>query len=94
VAESVNKQVFIIVGMKNAPAIAAKLKELQVPFHELKEDAWIAAYPGTAREFAENIGLRKGEIGATGLVAPMSTYSGRAPSEVWEWLNINWPTDA
>lgn len=85
------KQVFVIVGTKNAPAIADKLLELEVRSHRLADNAWLAVYPGTARELAETLGIRKGEIGAAGLVIPFDSYSGRAASEVWEWLKVNWP---
>ena len=91
--EAANKQIFMIVGTKNAPAIAAKILELKVPFLALKADAWLAAYAGTTKEFAEALGIRRGEIGATGLVIPVDNYSGRAAKEVWEWLNVNWPQD-
>jgi hypothetical protein len=55
---------------------------------DLASDKWMVSYEGTARELAEKVGIRGGDdrIG-TGLALPVTTYSGRAPSALWEWLS-------
>lgn len=58
----------------------------------VKDDTWLATFDGTAREFAEKIGIRPGETGS-GLVLSIGSFSGRAAPEIWEWLKVNWPAD-
>lgn len=89
-SDAAHKQVFLIVGLKNASAIGERIRELSVRSLPLKDDSWLAIY-GTTRELAEALGIRRGEIGASGLVVLVDNYSGRAPSEVWECLKVNWP---
>jgi hypothetical protein len=91
VAETATKQVFAIIGIKNEPAIADKLRTLEVKSIALGRGGWLAVYGGTTREFAEALGIRNGEIGALGIVIPVENYSGRAASEIWEWLKVNRP---
>ena len=54
---------------------------------ELARDKWMVAYDGLGQDLAEKVGVRGGEerIG-TGLVLPVTTYSGRASSGLWDWL--------
>ena len=70
-AEAANKQVFVIIALKNERAIANKIGELGVPFYGLKDDVWFAVYAGTTREFAETLRMPEGEIGVTGVVMPV-----------------------
>jgi hypothetical protein len=91
VVETETKQVFAIIGIKNQAAIANKLRDLGVKSIALGDSGWLAVYGGTTREFAEALGIRSGEIGAVGLVIPVENYSGRAASEIWEWLKVNRP---
>lgn len=84
--------IFFVTSLKTgkASALAERLKSL-IPDdddrYELASDKWMVFYDGTARDLAEKSGVRGGEeaIG-TGLVLPVTTYSGRAPGELWEWL--------
>jgi hypothetical protein len=91
VVETTTKQIFTIIGLKNPAAITEKLRTIDVTSINLNEDAWLAAYGGTTREFAEALGIRGGEIGATGIVIPVENYSGRAASEIWERIKVNRP---
>ena len=59
---------------------------------EIDEDVWLAAYDGTTRQLAEELGIRGGEAGS-GIVCAISSYSGRQPTDVWEWLRIHQPGD-
>jgi hypothetical protein len=54
----------------------------------LTADTWLVAYEGTTKSLAEKLGIRSGEVG-TGVVFPISNYSGRASSDTWEWLGLN-----
>lgn len=84
--------VFFVTSLKAGQngALNKRLKSL-IPDdddrYELAPDKWMVFFDGTARELAEKSGVRGGEepIG-TGLVLPVTTYSGRAPGDLWEWL--------
>lgn len=52
---------------------------------KLNETAWLVAYEGTTRALSEVMGIRGGETDP-GVVCKISNYSGRAASEVWEFL--------
>jgi hypothetical protein len=57
---------------------------------EFKDDVWFVEFKGTSQDLAEKLGIRSGNVGA-GIVIPISNYSGRAPSDTWEWLRAHWP---
>lgn len=60
--------------------------------YKLQADrGWLVRYEGTTRELCDKIGLTgqaKGEQSPVGsaLIVPVTTYYGRGPSEMWEWL--------
>ncbi len=89
--EAPNKQIFAVIALRNTDAIAKKIRSLELPSLAVSDDVWLASYGGTTKEFAEALGIRSGEIGAAGLVIPVENYSGRAASEIWEWLKVNRP---
>jgi hypothetical protein len=82
--------VFFVTALTEALKVRARLKAL-VPDDddrfELASDKWMVIFDGTARELAEKAGIRGGEerLG-NGLALAVTTYSGRAPSGLWEWL--------
>ena len=54
---------------------------------ELANDEWMVVFDGSTQELAEKAGIRGGDdrIG-TGLALSVTTYSGRAPTGLWDWL--------
>ena len=81
--------VYFVTALTEASKVRARLYTL-IPAedrYELAPDKWMVSYGGTTRELAESAGIRGGEerIG-TGLALPVTTYSGRAPSGLWDWL--------
>ena len=92
-AEGANKQVFVIVATRNAEAIGTRIEGLDVPYLAFRDDAWLLVFPGTSRELADKLAIRKGESGSA-LVLAVANYSGRASSDVWEWFRVNWPQNA
>jgi len=56
--------------------------------YELKPDEWMVEFDGSAQELAEKAGIRGGKdrIGP-GLVLPVTAYSGRASTDLWDWLS-------
>jgi hypothetical protein len=87
------KKIFVIVATHSAAAIGAKIAELALTKHEIKNDTWLVLYPGTARELAELLQIRGDPYIGSGIVFPIEGYSGRADKGIWEWLQLNWPKD-
>lgn len=55
--------------------------------YDLTDDQWLVVFNGTTQELAEQAGIRGGDnqIG-TGLALSVTTYSGRAKTDLWDWL--------
>lgn len=81
--------IYFVTALRNAPAVRERVREIISDENrfELAEDRWVVVYEGSAQELAEAAGIRGGEapIG-TGLVMSMTTYAGRAPTDLWDWL--------
>ena len=86
-------QLFVVVASSNPEKIATVIRAIGVTHLEFKKDCWLVAYEGTTRDLAIKLGIRPGTTGS-GLVCSISTYSGRASPEVWEWLKVHWPQNA
>lgn len=86
-------QIFVVVAIQKPAAVEKQLQEITPDkYFEVKDGVWLAAYAGTSQQFAEKLKIRSGESG-TGLVTPISNYSGRASTDLWEWLKVNWPVE-
>jgi hypothetical protein len=48
----------------------------------------LLAQKKTTKNLAETLGIRGGESGAS-LVCLVENYSGRLPSEAWEWIRAH-----
>lgn len=81
--------VYFVTALSEAPKVRARLLAMipEDDRFELAHDKWMVSYEGIAQDLAEKVGVRSGEeqIG-TGLVLPVTIYSGRAPSGLWDWL--------
>lgn len=89
------KQAFIIAATARREsveqAIDQKAERISSLEHlKIDDGVWLATFDGTTRQLAELLGIRGGESGS-GIVCAISSYSGRQPSEIWEWLKVNWP---
>jgi hypothetical protein len=51
---------------------------------------WLVRFPGTSVELSNHLGITGGPPGQTplgsALLVPVSSYYGRGPTEMWEWL--------
>lgn len=85
------KQVYFVAALTSPEAVEAKLREL-VPDdamrYKLAHDKWFVSFDGITNDLAEKIGIRSDPYVGTGLVFPVSSYSGRAPTPVWDWLKL------
>jgi hypothetical protein len=81
--------VYFVTALSEGLKVNERLKTLisEDDRFELAPDKWMVAYDGPAQDLAEKTGVRSGDerIG-TGLVLAVTTYSGRAPSTLWDWL--------
>lgn len=62
--------------------------------HQLANDrGWLVTYNGTTKELTNRLGVtgqaqgEKSPIGSA-IVAPISSYYGRGPNDMWEWLAL------
>ncbi len=62
--------------------------------HRLQADAgWLIQFDGTTKELSDKLtitGQKPGEPSPVGpaIIAPISGYYGRGPTDMWEWLKI------
>ena len=86
-------QMFMVVATSGADKVRVAVEKLGAEtYYELKSDTWLILFDGTTRKLSEEIGIRNGTNGS-GVVAAIAGYSGRASSELWEWLKVKWPID-
>lgn len=81
--------VFFVTPLKNNDAVLARLKEVVAAedVYELTEDKWFARFDGTSGQLSERIGLKDGSSG-TGIILRVTSFNGRAPGDLWEWITL------
>lgn len=84
------RQTFFVAITSNAEAVAEKIQnEFEADdTYKLADDKWFVVFDGISRELAERIGIRTRPHIGTGVVMPVDSYSGRAPTQLWEWLKL------
>ncbi|MGH6818523.1 MAG: hypothetical protein ACREC1_07105 [Methylovirgula sp.] len=86
-------QIFVVVALTGIPEIHQELKKLASDgFYTIKEGVWFVLFDATSQELAEKLGIRDARNG-TGVVTPITNYSGRGPTDMWEWLKVHWPKE-
>jgi hypothetical protein len=80
---------YFLTALTEAPSVKQRVHSIipEGDLFELAGDKWMVVYEGTGQDLAESAGIRSGDqrIG-TGLVMPVTTYNGRAPTPFWDWL--------
>jgi len=77
-------------GSKLNNAIEKHAKEIDC--HKLQADrGWLIKFDGTSIELSDRLGItgqNQGETPPVGsaIVVPVSSYYGRGPTDMWEWL--------
>ena len=89
--------VFLVIPLskETAPLNAAVQSMLEEHSrHPLVNDrGWLVTYNGTSKELTNHLGITgqadgdKSPIGPA-IVAPISSYYGRGPNDMWEWLSL------
>ncbi|MGD1323493.1 hypothetical protein ACNHE5_00795 [Pandoraea pnomenusa] len=85
------KQLFFVTALSNPEAVKGKLNEAignTDDIYELSKNQWLAYYDGLTMPLAEKIGIRGDPHVGSGLVVAVGSYSGRAPSTLWEWIKL------
>lgn len=85
--------IFLVVPNSNQAGIKksmAALKEAKrLDFIDLPNEGAFVSFHGTAQELSNELGITDGSSG-TGVVVAVSSYYGRAPTNIWEWVNSRW----
>ncbi len=86
---------FLVIAKDGAPQVKAKLEaEFKGSYLEFKPDTWFVETAHTTNDLADKLGIRTGDSAHGGIAVAVSSYAGRAPTDVWEWLKIHWPKAA
>ena len=87
--------IFVVISpMPSNTKLQATIKE-KYPndYYELHQNQWLVSSEGTTRELSEALGINdKNAAKYTGpaIVFAISSYWGRANTDIWEWLKVNW----
>lgn len=82
--------VFVVHVDRNAEEVASRIGQLpEEDSYRLAPNVWMIDHDGTTRALAEKIGIRGEQAVGAGIAFPISNYSGRASSDVWEWLQLH-----
>lgn len=84
------RQIFFVAITSKVEAVAQKIQEEfnADDIYKLADDKWFIVFDGISRELAERIRIRTTPSLGTGIVMPVESYSGRAPTQLWEWLKL------
>jgi hypothetical protein len=79
--------IFAVIGLGDATALAAKVKEQFPDDHcAVESDKWFVAAVGTtAAAVATKLGMSPADK-IDGIVVTVGGYFGLAPPNIWEWL--------
>jgi len=82
---------FIVVATRDALKIKESIEDLFVETNrlELTDAVWLVDYDGTTQLLADKLKIRSEPSVGTGVVFPVTNYSGRASADVWEWLGAH-----
>jgi hypothetical protein len=84
---------FMIVPINNPLGIEHQLDTLKasggLDFIKLPVSGFMVSYHGTAQELSSVVGITDGTSG-TAVVASISSYYGRAPTDIWDWVKTRW----
>ena len=78
---------FLITPIVEPAKVAASVKAIFAEDYYAipTTNSLLVHYSGTTKELSDKIGLSSGENG-TGVIVSFSSYYGRAPTDIWEWI--------
>ncbi len=80
---------FLITPINDPAAVSRAVEKMfhgdhyKVP----RSSSLIVSFGGTTKELSDNLGLSEGIDGMSGMVVSIGNYYGRAPSDMWEWMD-------
>lgn len=80
---------YFVAALSKPSEIQNKIKS-EIPegdYHEVAADKAFINFSGTSTELSEKLGITDGSVG-TAIVLLVTSYYGRAPKSVWEWVNL------
>ena len=85
--------IFAVLLPSPQPAVVAEIvAKYQHEHIQLSETQYLLSSRATAVDISNNIGLTGAETNFTpkgvGVVIAMSSYFGRAPTTVWDWIKV------
>ena len=70
--------------------LRGKIRALDVQFYGKEAPrVYFVSYDGTTTELAEALGYGDDKAVGSGVVIPITNYSGYASKNLWEWLSIH-----
>ena len=85
--------IFVIFRVSNPELMRASLVRTYPNDHlEVHAGEWILSASGTAKEVSDKLGVTTGTPAATpvgtAMIFSMSSYFGRATTEIWDWIKV------
>lgn len=85
--------IFFVLPTGESDPIQKALQDKQsmgmVDFTKLPKNGFVVSYSGTTQELSNLLGVTDGSS-APGVVVAISSYYGRAPTTLWEWIKSRW----
>ena len=85
--------IFLVIPSSDAGPIQKALEDHKAQHHldftSLPKNGYFVSYNGTSEELSNLIGISDGSSG-TGVIVAVSSYYGRAPTTLWEWVKSRW----
>jgi hypothetical protein len=84
--------VFVVVAKDGASELKERIDALPSDsVYALTGNAWLVSFEGTTRACADKLGIRTGPEAepVTAVAFSISNYSGKFPTDVWEWLGLH-----
>lgn len=85
--------IFLIVPISNPTGVEQAITEQQklgkLDFTKLPSSGFFVSFSGTSQELSNLVGISEGTSG-TGVVVAVSSYFGRAPTNIWDWVKSRW----
>ncbi|MEI7609379.1 MAG: hypothetical protein WCJ64_18515 [Rhodospirillaceae bacterium] len=84
--------IFAIISRVPNPTLSEVIRTTYPNDHQtLVEDSqWLVSAKDTAVNVAEKLGLGADGTNGPGMVLGVSSYFGRAPINIWEWMKVKW----
>lgn len=85
--------IFVVIPSKDGAqieqAIQTASRDGSMSYYSLPKGEFFVSFKGTSRELSDALGITDGANGLA-IVAAISSYYGRASTDVWEWVKTHW----